>query len=205
MYINEQQYSNFLTDKEITWMGIDFSLAQFTQKSFNLPKDVLNYYFNDWNLLIISDHKKYNIRTSFRKPIMYFNLSWVSKKNKQIKPQMVKEHIEVTSMLSSQKIIEYVQTMQFPSNSLYALLMVVEAFDEVSKTASIWVVVANTKTKETILCERFIKNPSGFGTKNYWARTFYNIFLDINNYSFVRWANLAQGNHQINNSSILIV
>jgi hypothetical protein len=201
MYINEQQYSNFLTDKEITWMGIDFSLAQFTQKSFNLPKDVLNYYFNDWNLLIISDHKKYNIRTSFRKPVMHFNLSWVSKKNRQIKPQMIKEHIEAVALLSSQKIIEYVQTFTFPNNSLYALLMVVESFDEASKTASVWVVIANTQTKETILCERFIKNPGGIGTKNYWARTFYNIFLDINNHSFVRWANLAKGNYPINNPS----
>jgi hypothetical protein len=194
MYIDEQLYSNFLTDREITWMGIDFSFAQFTQKSFNLPKDVLIYYFNDWNLLIISDHKKYNIRTSFRKPVMHFNLSWVSKRNRQIKLQMVKEHIEAATLLSSQKIIEYVQTFTFPNNSLYALLMIVESFDEASKTASVWVVIANTRTKETVLCERFIKNPSGIGIKNYWARTFYNIFLDIHNHSFIRWANLAKGN-----------
>ncbi|MDR1113286.1 MAG: hypothetical protein LBL18_05980 [Bacteroidales bacterium] len=197
MYINEQQYSNFLTDKEITWMGIDFSLAQFTQKSFNLPKDALIYYFNDWNLLIISDHKKYNIRTSFRKPVMHFNLSLISRKNRQIKPQMIKESIEASALLSTQKIISYVQTLAFPTISLYALLFVAESFDEVSKTASVWVVIANTHTRETVLCERFIKNPGGVGIKNYWARIFYNIFLDVNNHSFVRWANLVKGGSQV--------
>jgi hypothetical protein len=67
----------------------------------------------------------------------------------------------------------------------------------VSKTASVWVVIANTHTKETVLCERFIKNPSGIGIKNYWVRVFYNIFLDISNHSFVRWANLAKGDSQV--------
>jgi hypothetical protein len=193
MYLNESQFIDFLKDREITWMGIDFSLAQFTQKGFDLPKDSSIQLLNDWNTLIISDQKKYDIRLSFRKPVMHYNLAFISKKNKQIRAsQILKEHIDTGSLLTDEKIKELLKKIAFPGSSRYALMMIVQSFDHASKSASVWVVIANTQSKEVVLSETFIKNPGGIGIRNYWARIFYNILLDIHHHSFIRWSNLVK-------------
>ena len=72
-------------------------------------------------------------------------------------------------------------------------MFVVESFDSSVKTAAIWVVITKTDTQEVVLCEKFLKKPGGIGTRNYWARTFYNVFYDIQSNTFLRWEHMTQG------------
>jgi hypothetical protein len=77
---------------------------------------------------------------------------------------------------------------------------VVESFDTTVKTAAIWVVITKTETQEVVLCEKFLKTPAGFGTRNYWARTFYNVFYDVQTNAFLRWENMVQNRTGEDNS-----
>ena len=192
MFLNEKLFSEFLSDKEILWLGIDFSKAKFTKKGFDISQDSLRQLFNEWNLLIISDQKKYDIRLSFRKPIMSYDLSALSKKNRSIRLSgILREHIHLNDLLDEERIQHYISNIEMSQQHRFALLFIVESFDAVSKTGSVWVTVAETATRQIVLCEKFIKLPSGFGTKNYWGRIFYNILFDIKNYAFYRWENLV--------------
>ncbi len=193
MYLNEALYTDFLNDREILWLGIDFSKARFTKKDFNITQEVLRYYLNEWNLLIISDQKKYDIRLSFRKPVMSYDLSLISKCNKTVKiNNILHENITLNDLQSEESICNYVRSLEMPQQHRFALMFIVESFDTNSKTGSVWVVVTETSSKEPVLCEKFIKNPSGFGVKNYWARIFYNVLFDIKSYAFCRWENLVK-------------
>lgn len=193
MYLNEALYTDFLNDREILWLGIDFSKARFTKKDFNITQEVLRYYLNEWNLLIISDQKKYDIRLSFRKPMMSYDLSLISKCNKTVKiNNILHENITLNDLQSEESICNYVRSLEMPQQHRFALMFIVESFDANSKTGSVWVVVTETSSKEPVLCEKFIKNPSGFGVKNYWARIFYNVLFDIKSYAFCRWENLVK-------------
>ena len=193
MFLNENLFIDFISEKEILWLGIDFSKAKFTKKGFDLPVDALRQLLNEWNLLIISDQKKYDIRLSFRKPIMYYDLSTLSKKNRAIRlSNIVREHIHLNDLLNEEVIRQYVSTLEVPCQHRFALLFMVEAFDASSKNGSVWVVVMETTTRATVLCEKFIKIPGGFGVRNYWGRIFYNILFDIKNYAFCRWENLVK-------------
>lgn len=193
MYLNEALYTDFLNDREILWLGIDFSKARFTKKDFNITQEVLRYYLNEWNLLIISDQKKYDIRLSFRKPVMSYDLSLISKCNKTVKiNNILHENITLNDLQSEESICNYVRSLEMPQQHRFALMFIVESFDANSKTGSVWVVVTETSSKEPVLCEKFIKNPSGFGVKNYWARIFYNVLFDIKSYAFCRWENLVK-------------
>lgn len=195
MYINESLYSDFLTNKEILWLGIDFSQAKFTRKGFNYSHEILRMYFHEWNMLIISDQKKYDIRLSFRKPIMSYNLAMVTKYNKSIKSQhLLCENINLNSVMNEEHICNYIQKMKLPQIHRYALIFIVESFDNHSKTASVWVCLIQTETNTPVLCEKFLKVPSGFGIKSYWARIFYNLIYDIKNYAYYRWENLVKTN-----------
>lgn len=198
MYLNEPLFSEFLSEKEITWLGVDFSKAKLTKNGFGFPMEVIQHYFHEWNLLIISDQKKYDIRMAFRKPVMHYDLSLVTKKNKSTKVhQTLVEHLKMDNIYTEELIIEYVSELDIPYHSRFNLMVVTESFDHNSKTASLWVVITHSESRKVVLCEKFLKTPAGFGTKNFWARVFYNLFFDIQKNSFIRWVNLVEHNQII--------
>lgn len=200
MFLNEDSFIDFLSAKEVTWAGIDFSKAKFCRNGFDFPTEIIQYFFNEWNLLIISDQKKYDIRLSFRKPILHYDLSYITKRNKTVKASStVVDYISVENMYSEEEIIQYFAKLNLPQQTRFAISVLVEALDKNSKTAALWIVINDTMNKQVVLCEKFLKEPSGFNTKSYWARTFYNLFFDIQKSSFVRWENLVK-NKQIQNT-----
>lgn len=193
MYMNENLFIDFLNSKEILWLGINFQKARFTKQGFDFSQEILQHYFHDWNLMIINDQKKYDIRMSFRKPVMQYDLSLVTKINKGIRAtKSICQHIDIKDVLTDEAICDYMPTLSFPTNSRYALSILVESFDSTTKTAALWVVIIKTDTGEVVLCEKFLKSPSGLGARNYWARTFYNLLYDIKSASFLRWENMVQ-------------
>jgi len=192
VYINKELFLDFLKEREITWLGIDFSKATFTKKGFDMPNDVLQLYLNEWNALIISDQKKYDIRVSFRKPIVYFDLSFVKKQNKLYKGDTpIREFVRMENLLSEDIIANYIRQATFPAHSKYALFFMVESFDNSIKKGSVWVVALSSRTKELVLCEKFTESPSGFNIKSYWARVFFNIFFNISKTAYLRWEHLV--------------
>lgn len=192
MYMNEQLFVDFLQVREILWVGINFSKAKFTREEFDYPQEVLQRYIHDWNMLILNDQKKYDIRMSFRKPVMQYDLSVITKINKSLKANdLLTKNIKANDVLSDDQMRELASVQTLPQSLPYALSLWVESFDSKVKTASIWVVITKTETQEVVLCEKFLKKPGGFGLRNYWARTFYNVFYDIQSQAFLRWENMV--------------
>lgn len=198
MYINAELFSDFLTHREVTWLGVDFSKARFTRSGFQLTQEVIQRYFNDWNILIISDQKKYDVRMSFRKPVMQYDLSWVTRRNKSVKlSTLLKDFITMDAVYSEEAVMAYMQEAMLPNVSDYAILFIVESFDDHTKLGTLWVVIVRTADNQVVLCEKFMKSPGGFGLRNYWGRVFYNLFFDIQKYAFLRWENLVKSSEQL--------
>src|SRR5574344_2281243 len=134
MYINEAHFKDFLKAKEILWLGIDFAKAKFTRNGFDYTQDIMRFYFNEWNMLIIYDQKKYDIRLSFRKTMMSYDLSIVTKNNKSLKlSNLICENINVANVYTEKNICNYVKELNIPKLHKYALMFVVESFDHNSK------------------------------------------------------------------------
>lgn len=204
MFMNENLFIDFLNNKEILWLGINFQKARFTRQGFDFSQEILQHYFHDWNMMIINDQKKYDIRMSFRKPVMQYDLSMVTKVNKSIRAaKAIVQHIDIKDVLTDEAICEYMPTLTYPTSSKYALSIVVESFDSSTKTAALWVVIVKTDTGDVVLCEKFLKVPGGLGARNYWARTFYNLFYDIRSASFLRWENMVQNQIDANQTNNL--
>lgn len=192
MYMNEDLFVDFLKVKEVLWVGINFSKAKFTREGFNYPQEILLHYFHEWNMLILNDQKKYDIRMSFRKPVMQYDLSVVTKLNKSVKiNNLITKYVNINDVYTDDQMVQYMSGLSLPKSLPYALSFVVESFDSSVKTAAIWVVITQTATNQVVLCEKFLKKPAGFGARNYWARTFYNVFYDIQSNSFRRWDNMV--------------
>lgn len=197
MYMNKSLFTDFLADREILWTGINFSMAKFTKNGFDFSQEILQHYFHDWNMLILNDQKKYDIRMSFRKPIMQYNLSAVTKINKNIRiNNILTSRIDLKDTLTEEKIFNNLPAINPAPTQRFALSFFVESFDSVAKVAAVWVVIYTTDTNEVALCEQYLKVPSGIGTRNYWARVFYNILYDIKSYAFLRWENMVMNTEE---------
>ena len=193
MYLNEALYQDFLSTKEILWLGIDFSKAKVTKSGFNVSQEELRNCITYWNTLIISDQKKYDIRLSFRKPVMSYDLTRTNKINKNIRiNNMLKENITMEDVYTDEYIVKYIRETETSTLHRFGLSFIIESLDSLSKTGSIWVVINETLTKEPVLCEKFLKVPSGFGLKSYWSRIFYDLLYDVRVYAFHRWENLIK-------------
>ena len=192
--MNETLFADFLTTREILWVGINFSKAKFTRHGFDFTLEILQHYLHEWNMLILNDQKKYDIRMSFRKPMMQYNLSTTTKLNKSLKMNdLLVQNISSRHVYSDEQMREYASQLELPTSLPYSLMFIVESFDATVKTAAIWVVISKTDTREVVLCEKFLKKPGGIGVRNYWARTFYNVFYDVQSGAFLRWENMAVG------------
>ena len=173
MYMNEQLFVDFLNTKEILWVGINFSKAKFTRNGFTLTQESMQHLFHEWNMMVLNDQKKYDIRMGFRKPMMEYDLSTITKLNKSVKiNEILTEYIGVKDVYSDEEICQYASGLSMPKTMKYALTFVVESFNASVKSAAIWVVIIATETHKVVLCEKFLKKPAGIGTRNYWARTF---------------------------------
>ena len=191
--MNKELFPDFLKEREVTWLGIDFSKATFTRKGFDIPNDVLQLYLNEWNALIISDQKKYDIRVAFRKPTIHFDLSIIKKQNKLHKGDApIRDVVRMENLLNTNTIANHIRQATIPNTSKYALFFMVESFDSTIKKGSVWVVVLKSDTKELVLCEKFTEKPSGFSIKSYWARIFFNILFNISRTAYLRWENLLR-------------
>ncbi len=193
MHMNETLFADFLKTREILWVGINFAKSKFTREGFDFNQETLQHHLQEWNKLILNDQKKYDIRMSFRKPIMKYDLSVVTKLNKSLKVNdILTLFISSQHVHSDEQMSNYAASLELPATLPYALMFVVESFDTTVKTAAIWVVITKTDTHEVVLCEKFLKKPAGIGLRNYWARTFYNVFYDIQSDAFRRWENMVQ-------------
>lgn len=193
MYLETKLFEKFLAEKEVTWAGVDFSMAKFTRNGFNYSTEILQEFIYEWNKLILTDQKKYNIRMAFRKPMMQYDLALISKRNKSVKAQQILvDHLTLRHQFSEDSVMEYVASLKMPNLTAFSLMVVVESFDQDSKTASLWLVLLNSETQNVVLCEKFLKSPAGLGVKSFWGRVFYNLFFDIQKNSFLRWTNLVK-------------
>ena len=124
---------------------------------------------------------------------MQYDLSLTTKINKGLRVNhLLTQRIDIKDVLSDEQVVEYFSSLEYPTTSKYALTFLVESFDDSTKMAAIWVVILETESRSVVLCEKFLKQPGGFGTRNYWARTYYNLLFDIKSSSFLRWENMVQ-------------
>lgn len=65
-----------------------------------------------------------------------------------------------------------------------ALILIVESLDKLHNYGSYWTTVVNTKTRNILFSERMIGTPKGFGFRNYWAGSIYNV---IKQFRLKKW------------------
>lgn len=158
---------------EMTWAGIDFSktkcVGEFSQ-GFGVapasPDDIKNIYYPSWNMLVISEADKYDVKQMMGNPNTKIDIESMQKHN----ANTIKENIMGYSNpnYSAIDIQNFVQEYSI-SGKGYGICFIVECLNKAENKAIIDFVLFDLTTKKVLVIEKIETKPSGMGIRNYWA------------------------------------
>lgn len=171
--------SSYAQDKEkamnepsVTWYGIDFSLARFTNITED-PDLFVKQYFNAINQLVPDEPDKYDLKEYFNKEDASISLDQVTERNGNVDPAtlVISEPYEI-SPADVQAVIRSYNT---PDQNGMGLVFVAENLNKDTSRGSYYVCFFNTGTKDIVDARRITGKAAGFGVRNYWAGSVYNV------------------------------
>ena len=172
----------------VEFIGLDFSEVKMVgSEGFSEPAKIQNYYFGVWNGLFMSEIEKYDVKGAFMKRDMDYDLSVVEDGNDEV------DFIDMVTnknpkSFSDEKLQEMVNRYKTDKmEAKFGLSFIVHSFNKFQERGNIYVVIFNSKTKKVLFSDKMTGEAGGFGFRNYWARTVYNIIEQIKDGQFRKW------------------
>lgn len=185
-----QKESDFFNSSKVAvdFVGLDFSRVQLVgAEGFTDPPKIQSYYFPALNGLLLSEIDKYDVKGAFYKNTLNYHLNVVETLNQQI------EYIDLVTEISPPNFTDQdLQKMvrQYNTDGLqgdYAVSFIVHSLNKLQQRAYIYVVVFNPKNKKVLFSKRMSGAARGFGFRNYWAGSVYDILKQIKQREFRSW------------------
>ncbi len=185
------------TSGEMVWYGLDFSNARFIGK-FNhdfshrsiSDFELVTKYIPAWNSLIIMEPHNFDLKNTFKKQIVYNDLTAVNARNEAIKQDGI---LTLNSHFISKSDLNGIIAGYKDGTKTegLGLTIVVESFDKANRQGNFWIVFFDIKTKLVLLSEHCSGEPVGFGVRNYWAGSLKHVLEDIRYGKYDAWKKRA--------------
>jgi hypothetical protein len=180
--IFSQPQKEVFNTSAITWYGLDFfhakligSFAQFNDAGQKNADEIRDIYFPAWNRILIDEKDKYNLKKAFDKISVAYDLETADKRNKAVKSdQIFLLKSTDKNRLTRDSISEIVKNYKTGKKGI-GLVFVIDNFDKTASEGVMHVTFFDTSTGNALIIQRMSGEPGGFGIKNYWARTVYNV------------------------------
>lgn len=180
------------SETKITWLGIDFShvkligeFSQFAEAGTTGAAVIKDKYFSGWNNLILNEYEKYNIEGMIRKENINLNISGIEKINNKTAIEDLESDDQPNYL--KEDIALFIKKYNFEEKAGIGLLMVADYLNKTREEAKYHFVAINLTNNEVLLYESFVTKPGGFGLRNYWAKTFYDVIISIRDVKYKNW------------------
>lgn len=174
---------------EITWFGLDFSnIRLIGPEGFTDPKAIKEVYFLEINNLVRLEPDKYDLKKIFSKQSVNINLDVARERIKLADENTMVLETGAKYQLDETAVKSIVAEYDITGNEGIGCVFIMETFEKASETGSMWVTFFDSSSKEVLLTERMSAKAGGFGWRNYWAKTFYNVLVQIQKTQYKAWA-----------------
>lgn len=160
-------------DGPVTWIGIDYTQAKFVGAAgFTDPGDLPRFLLA-WNDFVITEPEKYDVKKALGISAVTIDLSYTYEKNEGLDTEaMVQEEDHKISQEEAETVARSYDLSEIQGT---AALLVAECYNKKTTKGSHWLILIDTQTSEIISAAHFVEKPGGFGLRNYWARTIYEL------------------------------
>lgn len=187
---SSQTLAEFFKNPNTTtiWLGLDFSETRIFGDLSTSSQDIKERYFKSINELILNESLKFNVSKSFRRTNLTYDLSQIQTNNSRVDPtKIIATNPNELTRMNEALVEKIVKGYNFDNKSGYGIVFLVESFDKTAKSASMYVTILDLNTKNVLLTKRMSAKPSGFGFRNYWANTIYEVLKRIEKKEYKKW------------------
>lgn len=181
---SQQSSDLFKSETEIIWLGIDYSKVQLTGDFSEFqgtgsydPSDVQRKYFPTWNMFILNESAKYDIKGMLQKSNLTYDIDMIMELNKNASTDEMMTYNPKT--YTKDEIESQVAGYSLDGKKGLGVLFIVESLNKSSVQAAYHFVAINLSTKEVLVHERFVTIPAGIGIRNFWAGSIYKVIKEI--------------------------
>lgn len=161
------------TSSDFVWCGVDFSNVKLVgAEGFNDVDRIKDYFFDEWNQLLLDESDKYDFADAYYKDQRYDNISKAKERN--LMPNVDELVTETPQDIDDATIKKIAAAYKGVDNrSDLGLVYIVEDFNKTDENGKINVVFFDMNTGNVEWMKEYNVKPGGFGFRNYWARTIY--------------------------------
>lgn len=175
-------------DVPLTYLGIDFTRAKVLNDIAANAADIKDRQFASINQVIVNEPKKYDFQKALSRYAVTNDISLVNAKNANIDAEKIIESGDTKQEQFTKSTIEsIVKEYQFSDKKGIGLMLIMESMNKASATASMHVTFIDMSTGKVLLTERMTAKAAGFGFRNYWAKTVYEVLNDIRKSKYKAW------------------
>ncbi len=157
----------------ITWIGIDYTQAKFVgADGFTDPGDLPRFLLA-WNDFVITEPDKYDVKKALGSTAVNIDLTYTYEKNEAIDTKAMVQ--EEDYQLTQQEAEAVAKSYELSEVEGVVALLVAECYNKKLTRGSHWLILMDAQSSEILSAERFVEKPGGFGLRNYWARTIYEL------------------------------
>jgi len=191
---NAQSEKDVISAREITWLGLDFSKAlfvgsftQFAEAGEQSGSEIKQKYVPGWNDLVANERQKFDLKKAYSKDNVIYDLDIVTKRNAAIDVGKMTSMNAQDDRLKKDDIVKVVSQYKTGKKGI-GLVYIVDTFDKPDEKGVIWVTFFDMATHKVLIAEKFTAKPGGFGLRNYWAKTIFEVMTKSSADAYENWA-----------------
>ncbi|MFT3751294.1 MAG: hypothetical protein QM768_23485 [Agriterribacter sp.] len=187
--VSAQSLKEFFNSSEVplTYLGVDFTRAKILNELAANNMDIRDRQLPAINQVIVNEPKKYDFQKAFSKTTVNNDIALVNAKNAKIDAEKMVESSSDAVHLKKADIEAIVKGYDFGGKKGIGLMFIMESMNKASAEASMYVTLIDMSGRKVLLTERMTAKAAGFGFRNYWAKTIYEVLDDIKKSKYKEW------------------
>jgi hypothetical protein len=168
---------NIKTVRDVNFYGVDFSLASapdVEETPSRFKSGIVK--IND---LLFREIQKFNIQKHMGKRVLAYNFAATDSNNANIDAQLLTSR-SVREDITEAGIREIIAPLSTGNQGTVGLVFIAETLSKARQAGTFHVVFFDEATKEIIYSRKVTGKGGGFGVRNYWAASIYNILKKWN-------------------------
>ena len=173
----------------IIWLGVDFTQVTALGETGTVSGVEMVQQFAKINDVIINEAEKYNFKEALNKNDIPYDLGPVTKANAGIDAEKIvsTSSADKGRQLNEETIAQLVKNYSVKNTEGAGLIIFMETLDKPHETGVMWVTFFDLSSKKVLLTEKMQGKAAGFGFRNHWARTVYEVITEIKKSKYKAW------------------
>lgn len=178
----------FKNESTITWLGIDFSKAKLIgdRDKYSTDDDIKRFMMS-LNELMMNEYEKFNVTKALDRTSLEKAINITEDHNAKLDVTGMATLDEKPATLTDKDVQQIISKYKFESLKGIGLMINVETMSKLAVMGTYWVTFVNMDTKEVLFTEKMSAPPKGFGVRNYWAGSIYEVLNKIKKKEFAMW------------------